>query len=250
MDVMTIPALEDNWIHLLRAGSEAAVVDPGDAAPVLALIRAHRWTLRAVLLTHAHGDHVAGAAPLRAETGCIVIGPDGAGFPNLDRTVRDGDSVDVPGGALKVLSTPGHLPVHLSYHDPVHEALFCGDALFGGGCGRLLGGGTAAQAFTSLQRLRALPENTRVYCGHEYTVDNLSFAASLEPHNAEVAGRLCAARAAQSSGRPTIPSTIAEEKRTNPFLRADDPAMARAVGLPGATPEAVFAELRRRKDRW
>lgn len=249
MQIAVLPAFEDNYIHVLHDGADAAVVDPGDAGPVLAFLRAHVLRLKAVLLTHAHPDHTAGAPRLKAETACLVVGPGGSGIRGLDREVRAGDAVAVPDGALQVLDTPGHLPVHLSYWEPRHGALFSGDTLFGAGCGRVMGS-TAAVLWASLQQLRALPDATLVYGGHEYTEENLAFAAHLEPHGAAVLDRLAAARALRASGQPTVPSRLDVERATNPFLRADDAAMAEAVGMPGADALAVFTALRQRRNQW
>ncbi len=250
MHVEILPALRDNYIYLIHDGREAAAVDPGEDGPVRAALARLGLRLRAVLLTHAHADHVAGAAPLRAATGCEVIGPADAGIDGLTRAARAGDRVAVPGGALEALDTPGHLPVHLAWHDPAAGVLFSGDALFGGGCGRVMGGAAPATLWQTLQRLRALPVDTKIYFGHEYSEDNLAFAAHLEPGNAAVADRLAAVRRVRAADRPTTPTTLAEERKTNPFLRADQPEMAAALALAGQSPEAVFIELRHRKNHW
>ncbi|MDA0577481.1 MAG: hydroxyacylglutathione hydrolase [Verrucomicrobia bacterium] len=235
MEIEPLPALDDNYIYALIANGDAAVVDPGTPAPVEALLRRRSLRLQTILLTHAHGDHIMGAAPLRAQTGCSVVGPAGSGIPGLDREMRDGERIAVPGGELLALATPGHLAVHLSYYSAAQAALFCGDTLFGAGCGRIIQS-NAATLWQSLQKLRALPPATRIYCGHEYTIDNLEFAQHEEPKNAAIAERLDQARACRERGAPTVPSTLAEEMRTNLFLRAES--------------LAAFAALRARKDQW
>lgn len=247
MHVTILPALRDNFIYLINDGNDAAVVDPGDAAPVLALLARTGWHLRAVLLTHGHPDHIAGAGPLRAATGCAVLGPAGAGITGLTRELRADEQVPMPGGALVVLDTPGHLPVHVAYYGA--GVLFSGDALFGGGCGRVMGS-TPAVLWDTLRRLRQLPAATRLYFGHEYTQDNLAFAAHLEPGNPRVAARLDAVRRQRAAGEPTAPSTLAVELATNPFLRADAAELAAAVGMTGQEALAVFTELRQRKNQW
>jgi hydroxyacylglutathione hydrolase len=249
MQIAILPALDDNYIYVLHDGGEAAVIDPGVAAPVDACLRAHSLRLTGMLLTHSHTDHTGGVPALRRATGAVLIGPAAAGLQSLDRAVQAGDRVPVPGGTLEVIATPGHLAHHVSYYEASAQALFCGDTLFGAGCGRIMES-TAATLWQSLCRLAELPDDTRLYSGHEYTISNLEFAVSLEPCNELVRTRLADAAAAVARGQPTVPSTLGLEKRTNPFLRAGDPELAQAIGLRHATPAAVFAELRHRKDRW
>lgn len=249
MQITILPALDDNYIYLLHDGHEAAVIDPGVAAPVEAYLRANALRLTSMLLTHSHTDHTAGVPALRRATGAALVGPAAAGLKGLDQAVHDGDSLPVPGGTLRVIATPGHLAHHISYYEAVGGALFCGDTLFGAGCGRIMDS-TAATLWQSLCRLAELPDDTRLYSGHEYTISNLEFAVSLEPGNELVRTRLADAAARVACGQPTVPSSMGLEKRTNPFLRAGEPGLAQAVGLSRATPGEVFAELRRRKDRW
>jgi hydroxyacylglutathione hydrolase len=246
MKVDVIPALGDNYIFLISHASDAVVVDPGAALPVEALLRQHALRLTGIIVTHPHGDHTAGCAALKQHAACKVAGPAAGGF---DRSLREGDVVELPGGRARVLETPGHTASDISFYDETNTALWCGDTLFAGGCGRVFGGGYATM-WQSLSRLRDLPDETRIYCGHEYTVDNLAFAADLEPDNAMVQQRLEAARATVARREATVPSLLGLEKRTNPFLRADSPALRRAVGMPDAPAAEVFAEIRRRKDRW
>jgi hydroxyacylglutathione hydrolase len=236
LEVIPVPALRDNYIWLIRspgkqssnpadpAAGDAVIVDPGDAAPVLAALAHHRLRPTAVLITHGHPDHVAGVPELRRRYMLPVYGPVGT-LP--DRPLREGDSAPLNHGLdLRVLEVPGHTREHIAYYG--NGLLFCGDTLFTGGCGRLLGG-TAPQLYASLQRLATLPDDTRVYCGHEYTLANLTFAARVEPGNARLAARLDETRRLREGGMATVPATLAEEKATNPFLRCHVTAVKRAA---------------------
>jgi hydroxyacylglutathione hydrolase len=242
--VTPVRAFTDNYIWVLSSAGEAVAVDPGDAAPLLEFIEQNGLALTAVLITHHHADHVGGLARLR--TACpqlTVYGP--PGIRGVTHPVKEGDSVTVLGNRFEVLAVPGHTLDHIAYYDGNH--LFCGDTLFGAGCGRLFEG-SPAQMFHSLQKLAALPEVTRIYPAHEYTLSNLRFAAAAEPANQDIARRRAADEASLVQGRPTLPSTLAEEKRTNPFLRAQEPALRQSAerhqGSSLADPVAVFAALR------
>lgn len=234
LEVILIP-VGDNYHYLLVQGDCAAALDPGWAEPVLEVLRARRLTLTHILVTHGDHDHIDGLPALRAAAGGRVVGPSGAGIPQLDQPVREGDEVGIGGLVLRVLDTPGHRPVHVAYHlpAPAPGILFSGDCLFTGGCGRLWGNPPALM-FGSLQKLAALPVATHVYGGHEYTVDNLRFSREIEPDNRAVRERLADAEARQSRGEPCAPSTIGLERQTNAFLRAGSVVR--------------FAELRSRKD--
>ena len=252
LDIVTIPALGDNYIYLLqdRATQSVAVVDPGDAAPVVAALEARGWRLTTVLLTHHHADHVAGAPALKAQYGSTIIGSagDAGRLSFLDRAVRTGDRITVGEASAEIFETPGHTRGHIAFWFADSDALFCGDTLFSLGCGRLFEG-TAGDMWTSLKKLRDLPDRTRVYCGHEYTFSNARFALSIDPSNAALAGAAREIASKHDRGDATIPALLGREKAINPFLRADDPAMAEAVSAPpGADPVAVFAEIRKRKD--
>ena len=248
-----VPVLNDNYAHLLHdPGSGAtAVVDPGAAAPVLERLARTGWRLDRVLLTHHHGDHCGGVPELTARTGCAVVGAarDAQRVPGgLTDEVGEGDTLLLGGVGLVVLATPGHTDGHLSFWFPESQAVFCGDCLFSLGCGRLFEG-SPAQMWASLAKLRDLPGDTRVYCGHEYTAANGRFARLVERDNPALLDRLAEVEALRGRGASTVPSTIAGERAANPFLRADQPSVARAVGLPpGAPPDRVLGELRRRKD--
>jgi hydroxyacylglutathione hydrolase len=247
MHVAVLPALGDNYVYLLVEGREGAVVDPAEAGPALSAARTLGADITLALITHHHYDHTAGCAALKNGTGCTIVGPTG-GSP-VDRTVGEGDTVRLGGSDLHVLAVPGHTRNHVAYYAPGERCVWTGDTLFVSGCGRIIGG-TAEQMWESLKKIRALPDDTRVYCGHDYTEDNLEFALHVDPENRDVQAQLNEVRDRARKSQPTVPSTLAVEKRTNPFLRADADPMAEALGMAGAPPVAVFAELRRRKDRW
>jgi hydroxyacylglutathione hydrolase len=255
LDVSAIPAFDDNYIWLLRRPGVAAcaVVDPGDEDPVLARLAADGLELVAILVTHRHGDHVGGIAALKARfPGARVLGPAGEPIPHRDLALEDGDEAVVPAlrARFQVLGVPGHTEDHVAY---VGEGvLFCGDTMFAAGCGRVFGG-THEQLHASLQRLRALPPDTLAYCAHEYTEANLGFAKWVEPDNAELVRRETEVRQLRGRGAPTVPSTIAIERATNPFLRVDEPvviaAAERWAGRRLQSGAEVFRALRTWKDR-
>ncbi len=253
LEVVQIPVLRDNYVYLARDGATGAcaAVDPAVAGPVLAALDERGWRLSHILNTHHHHDHVGANLELKRRTGCTIVGnaEDAARIPGIDVRVRGGDSFSLGASQAEVIAVSGHTVGHIAYWFAGANVLFCGDTLFALGCGRLFEG-TPAQMWQSLSRLRALPEETRVYCAHEYTEANAAFALSIDPANPALALRAEAVRTARRAGLPTVPSTMAEERRTNPFLRADDPALAQAAGLAGAEASLVFAEIRRRKDHF
>jgi hydroxyacylglutathione hydrolase len=248
--IIPIPAFRDNYIWAVRNERFAAVVDPGDAEPVVRWLDANGVRLCAIIATHHHADHVGGVEALCARGEVPVFGPATEAIPRRTHALAQGDRIDVPhvGLSLAVYDIPGHTAGHIAYYaagtDPL---LFCGDTLFAAGCGRLFEG-TPAQMWSSLSKLAALPPVTRVYCGHEYTLANLRFAAAVEPDNAEVQARIARERAKRDRDEPTLPSTIAEELATNPFLRAGLPnVMLRATKHAGRPMNGVvdlFATLR------
>lgn len=252
LEVDLLPVLNDNYVYLLRdpATGTTGVVDPAVAEPVLAWLAQRDRKLDWALITHHHADHIGGLLEVKAATGCRAVGPraDAAQIPGLDVLAGEGDTVGFGALTAEVLATPGHTSGHVSYWFPGGEALFCGDTLFALGCGRLFEG-DAPTMWRSLGKLMALPDQTRVYCGHEYTLSNARFALTIEPDNAAIRQRAAEVEAARARGEPTIPTTIGVEKATSPFLRAADPALRRALGLEGAPDVEVFAEVRRRKDR-
>ena len=252
--IIAIPAFTDNYIWMIRNGRAAAVVDPGDAAPVLAHLAREGLELTAIIATHHHKDHVGGVPALVERFAVPVFGPAREAIPARTVALGEGDRIDVPGVgvALRVLDIPGHTAGHIAYAGDIEgAALFCGDTLFAAGCGRLFEG-TPAQMWDSLSKLARLDPATRVYCGHEYTLANLAFAAAVEPANAAVAARTASATRARQQGHPTLPSTIADELATNPFLRAGVDAPRHAAeahaGRALAHPVDVFAVLREWKN--
>ena len=235
-----------------QTGATAAVDTPEAAAIERALEETGWGPLTHILCTHHHADHTGGNVELkRRYSGCVVVGPraDAARIPALDVAVAEGEPLAVGEARVEVLDTPGHTRGHCAYYFPAAQALFCGDTLFSLGCGRLFEG-TPEQMCASLDKLRALPGGTRVFCAHEYTAANARFALTLEPGNAALRARAAEVEALRAAvpPRPTVPSTLAQELAANPFLRAQSAELQAAVGLPGASPVAVFAETRRRKD--
>jgi hydroxyacylglutathione hydrolase len=223
MEIVRIPALSDNYIWLVHdeASGETMVVDPAVADPVLEAAAARGWRITHIWNTHWHPDHTGGNAAIKAATGAQVTGPaaEAGRIPTLDRPVREGDRVSLGGTAADVMAVPAHTAGHIAYYLPAEGVAFVGDTLFAMGCGRLFEG-TAQQMHANLQRLAALPPETRIYCAHEYTLSNARFAATVEPHNAALAGRLEAVEAARARDEATVPTTIALELATNPFMRA------------------------------
>jgi hydroxyacylglutathione hydrolase len=254
LDVRPIPAFRDNYIWVLRGGAGArtvAVVDPGDAEPVLAVLERERLSLAAILATHHHADHVGGIPALVAATNARVLGPARERLPSPFEKLKGGDRARISGLGLEfeVLDIPGHTAGHIAYAG--HGVLFCGDTLFSAGCGRLFEG-TPAQMLASLDSLAALPDETRVFCGHEYTEANLRFAATVEPANPAIMDYVKLAASDRGAHRPTLPSTIGLEKRVNPFLRIRHEnvksSAERRAGRMLSTPVGVFAEIRSWKD--
>ena len=254
-EIIPIPAFADNYIWLLRAGAVAAIVDPGDAAPVIAHVQREEITPCAILATHHHRDHVGGIPALLERWPVPVYGPAREKVPGRTQALEGGDRFTVPGIAatFDVIDVPGHTAGHIALFGEFGggPVLFCGDTLFTAGCGRLFEG-TPAQMWTSLSALAALPPETRVYCGHEYTLANLRFALAVEPGSAALKARNEREQARRDRGEPTVPSTMGEERATNPFLRAhlQQVRAAAAAHAGHALPDdvAAFAALREWKD--
>ena len=255
--IIPIPAFADNYIWLLREGAVAAVVDAGDAAPVIAYLERERLELTAIICTHHHGDHVGGNRALLQRWQVPVFGPARETIPGRTHPLREDDEIVVPGIglALSVLDIPGHTAGHIAYvgAGSLAPLLFCGDTLFAAGCGRLFEG-TPIDMVTSLDKLAALPAATLVYCGHEYTLANLRFALAVEPGNAALQQRETTARAQRAKGEPTLPSTIGDERATNPFLRTGETTIRAAASAHAdrelADRVGVFAEIRAWKNEF
>lgn len=255
LKVLTVPAFQDNYLWLIHDGKNAVAVDPGDAAPILAALHEHGLALAAILLTHHHADHVGGVDTLLRNFDVPVFGPANESIPEVTVRLHEGDQarIDVLGLIFDIIDVPGHTRGHIAYYSAIHGWLFCGDTLFAGGCGRLFEG-TPEQMANSLGKLAALPDATQVYCAHEYTVANLRFAIEVEPANVTLRQRIQAEETKRKQGIPTVPSTVALEKATNPFLRYCEPAIADRLiqsGLLSARePIAVFAALRHWKNSY
>ncbi len=254
-----IPALDSNYFWLLPVGDtptcgnkDVYLIDPGDAEPVIETLERQGLSLKAILITHHHWDHTDGLDELLAYRPVPVYGPESVA--QVTHRIKEGSRLDLPGLTLDVMAVPGHTLDHLAYYHPATEdsppRLFCGDALFAAGCGRLFEG-TALQAQASLDKLNALPGSTRIYCAHEYTQTNLRFARTVDPANAAVQERLNKVNALRARGTPSLPTELDLERATNPFLRTDDPALRAAIGAtPNASRGDVFTELRKRRDRF
>jgi hydroxyacylglutathione hydrolase len=245
--------LKDNFGVLLHdpASGATAAIDAPEAAPVEAALKSTGWRLTDILVTHHHNDHTAGIAALKQHHKCRVVGPQGeaARIADLDETVREGDTVKVGGLEARVIETPGHTAGHISFFFPADKLAFVGDTLFSIGCGRVIEG-NAEMMWQSLLKLRALPDDTQFYCGHEYTDANIRFAKTVEPKNAALTARAADVTRLLGAGKPTIPATIGAEKAANPFLRADVAEVAKSVGLAGSPAWKVFAEIRERKNKF
>ena len=251
LEIVQIPVLKDNYVYLAREPRSGAVgvVDPAVADAVEGELDRRGWRLTHVINTHHHGDHVGGNMRLKERYGATIVGPraDRARIPGIDVEVGEGDDYLFGQETARVFDVPGHTRGHIAYWFKDSRALFCGDTIFSLGCGRLFEG-TPRQMWTSLTKLRELPAETRVYCAHEYTELNARFAVTVDPANPDLIRRIAEVKRLRADGRPTVPSTMGEERRANPFLRADQPGVAAGVALDLADPVAVFAEVRRRKD--
>ena len=251
LTISPIRAFSDNYIWLIVRNNQAFVVDPGEPGPVLGALQAENVELAGILVTHHHFDHTGAVADLKTETGCEVWGPPASPAGPYDRSVTEGDTVSVLGVDFSVLSVPGHTLDHIAYHSPDEQALFCGDTLFVGGCGRVFEG-TPLQMRGSLEKLRGLPPETLIFCAHEYTLANLRFARLVEPNNSALSAFLGACEARRANGEPTVPSRISDELACNPFLRWDSPEVKETLKASGKlaedTADGVFTAVREWKN--
>jgi len=251
LTIHMFPCLADNYGYLLHddESGETAAVDTPDAAEIANQLDAKGWRLTHIFNTHHHADHAGGNVELKRRTGCTIVGPraDAARIPAIDVTVGDGDSVALGGHRAIVFDTPGHTRGHIVYHFAAARAAFVGDTLFAMGCGRLFEG-TPAQMWGSLQKILAWPDDTRLYCAHEYTQSNARFALTVEPQNRALQERAATVAGLRAAGRATVPSMLGEERATNPFLRAQSRDLRATIGLDGAADVDVFAKTRALKD--
>jgi hydroxyacylglutathione hydrolase len=255
LEILTIPCLKDNYAYLIHnaATHETALVDIPEAAPILAALAARGWQLTDVLLTHHHWDHIDGlpdlVAGLPARPKIWGAAADAHRLPALDHALKDGETVTICGEDVDIFDLSGHTLGHIAFHFPTTQALFSGDSLMVMGCGRLFEG-TPAQMWASLQKLTPLSDATRLFSGHEYTASNIRFALALEPTNSGLMSLSNKVDKLRGANMPTIPTTLAQERQLNPFLRAPNPDMKAAIGMTGALDVDVFAEIRARKDKF
>lgn len=253
LEIEFFPALETNFGVLLRdtATGKVAAIDAPETAPIVEALERRGWTLDHLLITHHHPDHTDAILPLKEKYGATVWGPRGESgkIEGLDHLVAGGDTLKLGETTFEVIDTPGHTLGHITYHVPAEKLLFAADALFSLGVGRMFEG-TPGPMWEGLLRLRALDPETKLYCGHEYTLSNAAFALSVDPDNAALKARAEQAKRQIENGKPTIPAILADEIAANPFLRADDPGIAKAMNLEGASPADVFGALRKAKDNF
>ena len=251
LEIDLFPCRSDNFGVLLHdpVSGATASIDAPEEKPILDALARRGWTLTHILTTHHHGDHVEANLALKQRFGATITGPKREAIPGIDRKVDEGDVFDFAGRRVEVIATPGHTLGHICFYLPEEKLLFAADTLFALGCGRVFEG-TPAQMWGSLEKLAALPDETTVYFGHEYTLSNARFAKTVDPDNAALLARVAEIEALRAAGGFTAPTTIGLEKATNPFLRAGDPAIRRHLGMETAGDAEVFAEIRGRKDRF
>ena len=254
LEVIQIPALEDNYAFLVHCADTkvTACVDTPEGGPIVAELKRRGWTLTHIINTHWHPDHTGANLELKETYGCTVIGPrdEADQIPGIDLAVGHGDEIDIGSHRARVVDVGGHTSGHIAYYLPDQGIAFVGDTIFALGCGRIFEG-TAEQMWDSIQRLATLPDDTVVYCAHEYTQSNAKFAVTIEPSNLDLQARKKEIDALRAQGFPTVPTSIGLEKRTNPFLRVGLPEFRQALGVDaGLTNAEVFAEIRQRKDRF
>ena len=253
LDLVTVPCLADNYAYLIHDPDtgQTAVIDVPEPGPILAALNAHQWRLTDILITHHHDDHIQGVDTLRAQTGAMVLGAaaDAHRLPRLDLALDEHASFSLGREMARVNDVPGHTIGHIAFHFPDSHLCFTADSLMAGGCGRLFEG-SARMMHASLQKLAALPPETLICSGHEYTATNLRFALTLEPNNPALISRIADVAEKRAKGTPTVPVPLQSELDTNPYPRAHLPALKTAVGLPDADDVTVFAEIRARKDKF
>lgn len=253
LEVFQFPCLSDNYGYLIHdpANNLTAAIDTPEVAPINQALEAKGWELTHILNTHHHFDHAGGNLELKKQWNCTIVGAknDAARIPGIDVELSDGDTFQFGDYTATIFDVSGHTLGHIAFYFPSEEVLFSGDALFALGCGRLFEG-SPAQMWDSLQKLKALPDSTTVYCAHEYTAANAAFALSVEPDNKDLQARCAEIKALRAANKPTVPSNLGVEKATNPFLRPDSPDLQKVVGLDGDDLVAVFAETRKRKDNF
>ena len=253
LEVELVPVLRDNYMYLAHEpeSGATAVVDPADARTALDAAKRKGWTITHILNTHHHGDHTAGNQAVQEATDAPIVGPqyDAGRIPGIQAELMEDDTYSVGNATAKVFHTPGHTSGHIVYWFEDANVLFSGDTLFALGCGRLFEG-TAAQMWDSLQKLRDLPDTTRIYCGHEYTRTNARCALTVDPNNQKLMEYARIIDSLRDADQPTIPAQMGMERETNPFLRADDPALAQAMGMAGADPVEVFAAVREKRNQF
>lgn len=251
-EIRLFPCLSDNFGYLIHdpVTGATASIDAPEAGPIIETLKREGWTLTDILVTHHHADHVGGIAELKKKYACRVVAPfdNRTAIQDVDLRVKEGDTVKVGSLTARVFETPGHTLDHISYMFDDERALFCADTLFSIGCGRVFEG-TYPMMWESLLKLRALPNDTRVYCGHEYTASNVKFALGIEPDNPALKARAEEVARLRAANQPTVPTLIRDEKEANTFLRADVPSVAAALGMTGKSPADVFGEIRERKNK-
>jgi hydroxyacylglutathione hydrolase len=253
LQIEQIPVLSDSYVYLVHepAAGVTGVVDPAVAAPVRERLQRRGWTLDWILITHHHADHTGGNLELKKATGCQIVGAkkDAARIPGIDLGLVEGDRFQLGDAEAEILETPGHTSEHISYWFAGAKALFCADTLFSLGCGRVIEG-RFDQMWNSLSKFGKLPDDALVYCAHEYTQANARFALTVDPDNPALKARAAEADRQRAAGQPTVPTRLGAERAANPFLRPHDPAIRARLGMPDASDAEVFAEIRKRKDRF
>ncbi len=253
VEILTVPCRSDNYAFLIHNSEtdETALVDAPEAAPIITALEGKGWSLNTILITHHHDDHIDGVAALKSKYGCVIVGAatDAHRLPPLDMEVAEGDPLSVAGHSVEVIDVSGHTVGHIAFYIPDANAVFTADSLMALGCGRLFEG-DAPMMWKSLSKLAALPKETVVCSGHEYTAANARFALTVDPANEALQKRAAAITEARAAGNPTVPSFLSDELATNPFLRPADPAIRSNLGMEGASDTEVFAEIRSRKDRF